>query len=256
MAEKRKGGWSGLMDFEVSQIEDVAEGIKSFSFKPPSGSALEGQCFDFTPGQYLSLKIDPEGDGLTAPRHYTVTSPPGADYLQCTVKKLKGGKCSTYIHEKLKVGDKVQLAAPFGVFTLEPEVESAVLISAGIGCTPMINFAKTLEDKVKLTVHVDSKPEAYAYRSHFKDGKLIEKYTRTPGSKRPVSSALVKEILEEVGSNHNFYICGPEKWMDEMQAELVKNGAAKVMCEVFGSQLATACPFSASGSANGCPFKK
>ena len=255
MAEKRSGGWSGLMDFEVSQIEDVAEGIKSFSFKPPAGSALEGQCFDFTPGQYLSLKIDPEGDGLTAPRHYTVTSPPGADYLQCTVKKLKGGKCSTYIHEKLQVGDKVQLTAPFGVFTLEPEVKSAVLISAGIGCTPMINFAKSLKDKVKLTVHVDSKPEAYAYRSLFKDGKLMEKYTRTPGSKRPVTSALVKEILGEVGPNHNFYICGPEKWMDEMQAELVKNGAEKVMCEVFGSQLATACPFSASGSANGCPFK-
>jgi len=253
MAEQRSGGWSGLIEFEVSKIVEVADGIKSISFKPPAGSKLEGKSFEFTPGQYLSVKIDPENDGLTAPRHYTVTSPPGADFLQCTVKKIQGGKVSTYIHEQLRVGDKVKLTAPFGVFTADPdEVESAVLLSAGIGCTPMVNFKKSLADKVKLTVHVDSKPEAYAYRELFADsGDLLEKFTRTPDGKRPTSEELVSEIIDKVGTKNNFYICGPEKWMDEIQAELVKRGADKVMCEVFGSQLATGCPFMASG----CPFK-
>ena len=133
------------------------------------------------------LKIDPEGDGLTAPRHYTVTSKPGADFLQCTIKKIKGGKVSTYVHDKLKVGDIVQLTAPFDVFTVKPEeVESAVLISAGIGVTPMINFSESFGDKVKLTVHVDSTPEAYARRDLFaKSGNHIEKFTRIKGGKRP-----------------------------------------------------------------------
>ena len=187
MAEQRSGGWSGLIDFEVTEIKDVAEGIKSVSFKPPVGSRLEGQSFEFSPGQYLSLKIDPEGDGLTAPRHYTVTSKPGADFLQCTIKKIKGGKVSTYVHDKLKVGDIVQLTAPFGVFTVKPEeVESAVLISAGIVVTPMINFSESFGDKVKLTVHVDSTPEAYARRDLFaKSGNHIEKFTRIKGGKRP-----------------------------------------------------------------------
>jgi nitric oxide dioxygenase len=89
MAEKRNGGWSGPMDFVVTEVKEVADGIKSFSFKPPVGSILAGKSFDFTPGQYLSLVVDPEGDGLMAPRHYTVTSPPGANFLQCTVKKNK-----------------------------------------------------------------------------------------------------------------------------------------------------------------------
>lgn len=243
-AENRAGGWSGLSDFEVSDIEDVGENIKSFSFKPIIGSALEGSNFDFTSGQYLSLKVDPQGDGLTAPRHYTVTSPPGANFLQCTVKKIKGGKVSTYIHEKLKVGDVVKLAAPFGVFTVEEkEVKSAVLISAGIGITPMINIKRTLGDKVKLRVHVDTSPKAVAHASVFESCPALEKFTRVAGGKRPSVKELVAETLSKAGKDNDFFICGPEEWMTSMQKELLENGAKKVMTEVFGSQLATGCPF-------------
>eukprot|EP00933_Yihiella_yeosuensis_P068876 TRINITY_DN7490_c0_g1_i4.p1 TRINITY_DN7490_c0_g1~~TRINITY_DN7490_c0_g1_i4.p1 ORF type:complete len:428 (-),score=97.41 TRINITY_DN7490_c0_g1_i4:438-1721(-) len=242
MAEGRSGGWSGFMDFEVSEIKDVATDIKSFSFKLPAGSSLSGQKFDFTPGQYLSVKIDPEGNGRTAPRHYTTTSPPGADFLQCTVKKI-GGKVSTYLHEQLKVGDKVKLAAPYGVFTAEDGCESAVLMSAGIGVTPMVAFNRALTGKVKLAVHVDKTPESFAYRSEFAGIPTLEKFTGTQG--RTSSEALVRETLEMAGANNTFYICGPEHWMNEVQSELLKKGANKVMCEVFGSQLATGCPFAA-----------
>jgi len=243
MAEQRSGGWSGFTAFEVSEIKDVAEDIKSFSFKAPAGSPLSGQGFEFTPGQYLSLRVDPEGDGRTAPRHYTVTSAPGADYLQCTVKKLPGGKVSNYIHEKLQVGDKVELTAPFGVFTPE-DASDAVLMSAGIGVTPMLAFNRALGGKVKLAVHVDKAPGSHAYREVIADSTpVLEKYTQSQG--RPNTQALVKETLDKAGADNTFYICGPEKWMDEMQSELLKQGAKKVMCEVFGSQLGTGCPFAA-----------
>merc|ERR1719229_517202 len=119
-----------MQPFVVTAIEDVALDIKSFSFK---SSINADEAFDFTPGQFLTLKVDPEGDGLTAPRHYTVTSEPGADFLQCTVKKIPGGKVSTYLHDKVSVGDKVQLTAPFGIFPLESTEEPSVLMSAGIG---------------------------------------------------------------------------------------------------------------------------
>jgi len=251
MAEKRNGGWSGPIDFVVTEIKEVANGIKSFSFKPPVGSILAGKSFAFTPGQYLSVVVDPEGDGLTAPRHYTVTSPPGANFLQCTVKKIQQGKVSTYMHEKLRVGSTIKLLAPFGVFTLGdspdagPGTQSAVLMSAGIGVTPMVNFHRALGDKVKLTVHVDSTPEAYAYRSFFAESKvpLLEKYTKVSGAKRPSAQALVSETLQKAGKDNNFYLCGPEAWMEQVQNELFKQGAKQVKCEVFGSQLGTNCPF-------------
>lgn len=239
------------MDFVVTEIKEVATGIKSFSFKPPVGSVLAGKSFAFTPGQYLSLVVDPQGDGLTAPRHYTVTSPPGANFLQCTVKKIQGGKVSTYMHEKLRVGSSVKLLAPFGVFTLgdspdaHPGAQSAVLMSAGIGVTPMVNFHRALEGKVKLTVHVDSTPQAYAFRSFFAESKvpLLEKYTKVPGAKRPSAQALVNETLQKAGKDNSFYLCGPEAWMEEVQKELLKQGAKQVKCEVFGSQIGTGCPF-------------
>merc|ERR1712232_1322282 len=239
MAEQRRGGWSGLIDFEVSEIKNVRENIKRVSFRPPSGSVLQDSKFEFSAGQYLTIKVDPEGDGLTAPRHYTVTSPLNADYLQCAVKKVKGGKVSTFIHDKLKVGDVVKLAAPYGVFTADPnEVESAVLISAGIGVTPMVNLQRQLGKKVKLSVHVDSTPQAFAFRECFQDGNVLEKFTKVPGGKRPDSEELVAEILGKAGKNNNFYICGPAEWMNSVQKELLNKGAMTVMCEVFGSQMA------------------
>jgi len=255
MAEGRSGGWSGLETFEVSDIQQVAEDIKSFSFKAPRGSILFGEPFEFTAGQYLTLKVDPEDDGLTAPRHYTVTSPPGADFLQCTVKKIPGGKVSTYLHEKLSIGDKVQLAAPFGIFTLESDNEASVLMSAGIGVTPMINFSKALGKNVKLAVHVDRTPESFAYRGLFaKLGQpLLEKFTKGQGLCRPSPKVLVQETIERAGTDNNFYLCGPPSWMEQVSAELQKAGAKNVMTEVFGSQLAqSGCPFQAKGS--GCPF--
>lgn len=251
MAEKREGGWSGPMEFEVSEIKVLATNIKSFSFKPPRSSPLHGKSFDFTPGQYLSVTVDVNKDGLTAPRHYTTTSPVGADFLQCSTKKIEGGVVSTYMHENLKVGDTVKLAAPFGVFTLKPNdetVKSAVLMSAGIGITPMVNFGRTLGSKLRLCVHMDRTPEAHAYRDYFhsitEEEQRLEKYTQVPGAgKRPSAKELVGEVLERVGADHHFYICGPESWMMEMQDNLVKKGAKHVTCEVFGSQLASGCPF-------------
>merc|ERR1719203_2452987 len=246
MVEQREGGWSGFAEFEVSKLVDLTDQVRQVSFKPPAGSPLAGKRFDFTAGQYLSLQIDADGDGRTAPRHYTCTSPVGADYLQCTVKRNKGGKISNYVHDHLKVGDRVTLATPVGVFVAPEEPAPAVLISAGIGVTPMVNLQRRLGDAVKLVVHVDRSEEAHPYRDFFEEhaAETLFKYTAVGG--RPTTEGLVGDILQRAGTDHEFFICGPATWMDAMQAELVAKGAKKVTCEVFGSQLATGCPFFAA----------
>jgi len=244
MIEQREGGWSGFAEFEVSEINDLTDSVKQVSFKPPADSPLAGKNFAFTAGQYLSLQIDIDGDGLTAPRHYTTTSPIGADYLQCTIKKLSQGKLSTYVHENLKVGDKVTLSAPVGVFVAPEEATSSVLMSAGIGVTPMVNLNRSLGDSVKLVVHIDKTPESHPYKDAFDGKESIFKYTSVSG--RPAAEDLAAETIEKAGTDNEFFICGPEKWMDDVQAALLAKGAKKVICEVFGSQLATGCPFFAS----------
>jgi len=246
MAEQRSGGWSGFAEFEVTDIIDITSDVKQIRFKPPSGSPLEGSNFEFIPGHYLSLQIDMDGDNLSAPRHYTVTSPPMADYLSCSIKRVPGGKLSNYVHNELKVGDKVLLSAPFGVF-VEPEEErtSTVLMSAGIGATPMINMYNSSKTDVKLIVHVDKTPDLHPFKEVFEEtgaADTLFKYTRM-GDGRPSAKDLVDETLKIAGTDNDFFICGPEKWMNDVQNELQSRKARRVMCEVFGSQLATECPF-------------
>eukprot|EP00536_Pseudo-nitzschia_multiseries_P008034 jgi/Psemu1/197066/e_gw1.197.39.1 len=254
--EQREGGWSGFAEFTVSEINELTDTVKQISFKPPANSPLAGKNFAFSAGQYLSLQIDIDGDGRTAPRHYTCTAPIGADYLQCTIKKIPGGKLSTFVHDQLKVGDVVTLSAPVGVFTAPEEEEketatttTAVLLSAGIGVTPMVNLQRAMgSNNVELVVHVDKSEETHPYKSFFDEcgSPTLYKYTSVTG--RPSASDLAKEAIEEAahGTDNEFYICGPESWMSDIQAALLEQGAKKVICEVFGSQLATGCPFFAT----------
>mmetsp|Transcript_6861 Transcript_6861/g.7317 ORF Transcript_6861/g.7317 Transcript_6861/m.7317 type:complete len:515 (+) Transcript_6861:54-1598(+) len=252
MAEQRNGGWSGFAEFTVTKIDDITSEVKRLTFQPTPDSPLAGTtAFDFTPGQYLSLQIDMDNDGRSAPRHYTCTSTPGTDYLSCTIKKHGRGKLSTYVHDVLEVGDTVTLSAPFGVF-VEPEKEeegnvdgvtSTVLMSAGIGVTPMINLYNSKTTDVKLVVHIDKTPDLHPYKQYFDDTGIPTLFKYTKNSTRPTPQELVHDTMELVGTQHHFYLCGPAQWMDDTSKELLAQGAQKVICEVFGSQLATGCPF-------------
>jgi len=116
-AEKRSGGWRSFKPFEVVEIEQVSDGVKRFKFAPPKGEEQPAGGYDFEIGQFISVRIDPNGDGLTAPRHYTLTSSPGDKALECTIKRVESGVVSSYLHDKVKVGDVLDLCAPFGCFT-------------------------------------------------------------------------------------------------------------------------------------------
>jgi len=239
-AEERMGGWRGLKPFVVSAIDDRADGTKTFTFRE-AGPPCE---YNFSPGQFLTLKVDPDGDGLTAPRHYTVTSAPRDEVLQCTIKKVGKGKVSSYMHDKVRVGDTVDLSPPFGLFTPIPTSETpVVLISAGIGVTPMVVFAKHFgKAKVALAVHVDKCRETHACLEVFeKEGIPVQThYTKTSG--RPQFDTFVAGIIEKVGASCDFYLCGPPPFMQDMQAALVKGGAKAVRLEAFAPQISSGCP--------------
>lgn len=244
IAEKRSGGWSGFAEFTVTDITPLTSDVKQINFKPVGGSPLEGSAFEFTAGQYLTMQIDMDGDGKSAPRHYTCTSPMNADYLQCCVKKISGGKLSTYVHEKLKVGDRVALSAPFGVFTPPKDPTSVVLVSAGIGIAPMVNLHRACKENVALVAHVDATPESHARRGDFAGTKTLFRYTKVDGKPRPKTQEFVDEVITEAdGLDHDFYVCGPEKFVEYVKEELQYLGAKKVVCEVFGYKVATGCPF-------------
>lgn len=230
-AEQRRGGWRGWQDFTLTSRKQEATDIVTFTFEPAQAGPI-----DFTAGQFVSLRVDAP-DELVAPRHYTVTSAPGEPFIQVTVKKIPQGVVSSFLHG-LPVGAAVQLSPPFGTFT--PGTDSAVLVSAGVGITPMVALQRALD--VRLAVHVDRTEAAHAFRGAFPSRCFYSGPQRTMGRGGGAGRPAMRELAAAAvaaGTEHDFYVCGPGTFMLDMKQALVDRGvrANRVKYEAFGPQL-------------------
>ncbi len=235
-AEKREGGWRGFAPFKVSAIEQQTDNVKSFRFEPTNNNG--GGTIDYTAGQFVTLQVDPEGDGLTAPRHYTLTSLPGESTLECTIKKVdQGNGVSKFMHEQISVGSMVNLSPPFGVFNAKVDsVNKAVLISAGIGMTPMLSIGKKLGKSVALITHVDSSPTSHPHALRIADLGVPTLYKYSSESGRISPEQLVAEVFTAVGSDavgSDFYVCGSPGFEKDITKALRDLGATFVYSEAF-----------------------
>lgn len=243
MAESRAGGWRGWKNFKLASKENVATDVKTFTFVPEDGTR---PSFDFTPGQYLSIIVDVEGNGdYTSPRHYTVTSNPGDNFFQITTKRISGGVVSSYMHDVLNVGGVVKLSPPFGPFKVEsdPEnVKTSVLISAGVGMTPMKSFLDSLGPKVVKAVHVDKNEHAVPFLNHFNTINAGRNAFYFSQNGRPKADNIVGSVISEVGADHRYYICGPPTFMRDVVHSLVAHQVPRdrIHWEAFSPQLS--CP--------------
>ena len=127
------------MELTVADIVDEANGIKSFYLKPESGQALA----TYKPGQHLPIAVTAGHDKLR--RTYTLSSRPAEAALRLTVKRDAKGTVSRFMHDSVAVGSKLTVRAPAGNFILQKQrARPVVLLSAGVGITPMIAMAETL----------------------------------------------------------------------------------------------------------------
>jgi len=235
----RNGGWRGFGEFLVLRREVETRDVTTFTFKPLEAG---GTYFDFSPGQFLTIKTDPLGDGLTAPRHYTVTSAPGMPFLQASIKKIPGGLVSTHLHDKVREGCEVLLSPPFGTFT-SPRSKTAtvVFLSAGIGITPMVALLQELGEAVVLAAHIDKNEESHAFRQCFLDAGVQTRVHYTEKSGRPQTD-FAAELASIVGVSHEWYICGPGTFMTDALQALVGAGVSRsrIHLESFGPHLCMA----------------
>ena len=240
-AEERSGGWRGWKDFILSDIEQKAEGVKTFTMTPVA--PVKG-TFDFEAGQYLSVLVDPFKDGqtLTAPRHYTITSKPGEDFFQITTKRHSQGLVSGFMHDSLKVGDVVKLSPPFGAFTVAADESPMVLISAGIGMTPTKSFADANGERVKNIVHVDKSLETVPFKDHFEQNYKAKTNFMFSAGGRPAPKDVVAKAMASAADNTKYYMCGPPGFMMNVAKELRVAGVANdnIVWEAFAPQMS--CP--------------
>lgn len=126
------GGWRGGREFKlVAKVEESAE-VTSFYFRPVDEQAI----LEFTPGQYIGLKLNIDGEEVR--RNYSLSATAQLGRYRISVKRVEGGVVSNYLHDRMQVGDTLELFPPAGEFTLTDSDKPLVLISGGVGITPTL----------------------------------------------------------------------------------------------------------------------
>ncbi|MEH7110495.1 NO-inducible flavohemoprotein [Bacillus sp. JJ1764] len=258
-AETMPGGWAGYRDFVVEKKVKESNVITSFYLKPKDDKEIA----DFIPGQYITVKMQMEGEQYTHLRQYSLSDRPGSDNYRISVKREEGnggdipaGVVSTYLHNHIVEGDVIPITAPAGDFYLDMESTlPLVLISGGVGLTPMMSMLNTtVNEKASREIyyiHAAINSQFHAFKKHVNDLAAKHKnlnsfviYERptdedTELKQYDKEGYISLEWLQEIlpSSNADFYFCGPESFMKVVNKALKQWGVPneRIHYEFFGS---------------------
>ncbi len=132
--------WPGFRELTVTAIERESDSIVSVRLADPGGVALPAAL----PGQFLTVRLRPTGAAQPVVRSYSLSGPPGAVSYRISVKREQHGVASTFVHTGLQPGDQIAAAAPRGSFLLRAGHAPVLLISAGVGATPVLAMLNAL----------------------------------------------------------------------------------------------------------------
>jgi ferredoxin-NADP reductase/MOSC domain-containing protein YiiM len=244
--------WTGLRRLQIVASKRESDDVRSFDLAAEDGSGLP----DALPGQHLVVRLQPRADSAPVMRNYSLCGPPGVGTYRIAVKREHDGIASGYLHERAKVGDVLEVSAPRGSFVLEPKTSPVVLMSAGVGITPLLAMLQTLVEAEQAS------PREVWWIHSARDGahhpfaddvrRLIAGldkirsfvfYTRPtpgdrPGSRYDAAGRIDLALLQKAGLplSGTFYLCGPAGFMGAMTSSLTEQGvpAARIRTELFG----------------------
>jgi nitric oxide dioxygenase len=209
-------------------------------------------------GQYVSVRVRMP-DGVHQLRQYSLSSALGDDLRRITVKRVTGeagapdGEVSNQLHEQVLAGDELTLSAPFGDIVLDDPADATaplVLVSAGIGCTPMTGMLAHLtaigSTRPVLVLHADRSPAEHALRAETRE--LVEQLPQAravfwyeqPGLQEPDARGGLMDLDGiELPEGATVYLCGPLPFMRNLRGRLLTAGipARNIRYEVFGPDL-------------------
>ncbi len=240
-AENTLGGWRGWRRFRVAEKTPETAEIASFLLRPVDGLPV----LRHRPGQYLSFRFLP-AEGEEARRNYSIScAADGAGY-RITVKREPGGRISNWLHDEVEVGAEFDVAPPAGEFVLDPEGKrEVVLLSGGVGLTPMISMLETCGggELRMISVHAARSPAHHAmperqrelaHESHvFYETSEGEAVAQNAHAGRIDPDWLVRISDATVA---DYYVCGPTGFMDAMIRGLKAANVppARIHYEFFG----------------------
>jgi ferredoxin-NADP reductase/MOSC domain-containing protein YiiM len=249
--EEQAPAWPGFRQMRVANIHKESDSVTSFILKPIDGQHLPL----FQAGQYVVLRLLVDRGKSPVLRSYSLSDLAAADHFRISVKNESNGIGSSFLCNRAREGDLLDVSAPRGSFTLRPGQSPVVLLSAGVGATPVMSMLHTLAaERSQREIwwiygardRVDH-PFAEESRSLLKQlsrGRGYIVYSRPAAIDQVgadfdahghIDTALLGRIAVSRGSD--FYLCGPSSFLRNMRDGLRNWGvlAGNVHTEIFGS---------------------
>ncbi len=245
-----EGGWSGWRRFRIAGKQRESDIITSFVLEPEDHEAVVRHL----PGQYLTFRIAVPGKGEYR-RNYSISSAPNGKTYRISVKREPLGVISNYLHDSVMEGDVLDIAPPAGDFFLkEDTTRPIVLLSGGVGLTPMISMLETMTARdgnaSVYYVHGAEDGRVHAMGEHVRklifarEGMRSAIFYRTPHSEDRKGVHYDQEgfvTLEWLSENTplkeaDIYLCGPKPFLAVFVNGLAKAGVPKdrIHYEFFG----------------------
>lgn len=244
------GGWNGWRDFRIDDVVRESNVINSYVLRPVDG----GPVMAYRAGQYLTFWFEVPGHAPIK-RNYSISAAPNGETYRISVKREPHGLISGWLHDKAGLGTVLKVAAPAGEFFLsDPVVRPVVLLSGGVGLTPMVAMLETLvKNGATVPVH-------YLHGTHDRDTHAMRDQVRSlaeKGSKvqvtvfhqTPLGNEIEGRDYDVAGiitdewlvsntqvTEADYYICGPRLFLRHAVSTLSLAGVPsdRIHYEFFG----------------------
>jgi ferredoxin-NADP reductase/MOSC domain-containing protein YiiM len=246
--------WAGFRSLRVIDIQTESRDVFSLSLATPDGAPLPS----WLPGQSITLRLRSSDDHPPLIRSYSLSNRPGSETFRISVKQEPHGAAGEYLRDHVRVGDSLDVAAPRGTFFLDEGDGPVLLLSAGVGVTPVLSMLHAL-------VQMHSTREVwwlYGARDGSEHPFAVEARTLLAGLthsrseiaySRPaandhqeveyaIQGRLSAELINnlELPRDADAYLCGPVSFMADLRAALTSYGLdpARIHIETFGAEAA------------------
>jgi ferredoxin-NADP reductase/MOSC domain-containing protein YiiM len=239
----------GFRSLAVTAIDHESADVLSLTMRSPDGQPLHAAL----PGQYVVLRLQRTPGGPPLFRSYSLSGPESTERYRISVKIEPNGAAGTYLGEHVQVGDALDVSAPRGSFILESGQQPVVLLSAGIGATPVLAMLHALaamrSTRPVWWLHGARDRQHHPFAAEVRrlilalpQGRSYVCYSR-PGSDDTMTGVfdatghLSRSVFDAVGvpRDADVYICGPTRFMEDMREALATLGVApeRIHVELF-----------------------
>jgi ferredoxin-NADP reductase/MOSC domain-containing protein YiiM len=244
--------WPGFRTLQVVAKRSESATVLSLELEADDGTSLARPL----PGQFVALKLDPGGGAAPLVRSYSLSGPPDGTRYRITVKVEPHGAAGRYLRDIVDVGNRLNVAAPRGQFTLDEGAGPVVLVSAGVGVTPVLamlhalHASRSTRDIWWLHGTRNGAEHTFARETRSLLATLPNARSRVWYS-QPGRDDHIGTDFDELGritpdgiaatgalTDSEFYLCGPTPFMTATRTGLSTLGvpAARVHTETFGAE--------------------